>query len=400
VFAFLVLLFAYLLSQFFRAFLAIISIELATELRLDAAQLGWVSAIWFATFALAQFPVGVALDRFGPRRTISLTMLAALAGAGLFATATSFLGCLVAMGLIGVGCAPVFMGGLYYFGRTEPPARFAMLASLMIGFGTLGNLAGAAPLAAAVAAFGWRTSMAGIAALTALAALGVLLFLRDPPPAERQAHETGGLMEGLRAILSMRPLWFLLPLVATSYAVLIAVRSLWIAPFLGQVHQYDAAARGNAALAMAAAMSAGALAYGPIERWTGSPKMTTLAGSLVTGAAFLALAAWGGESATLAVGLLSVIGAAGMTYGILMAHARMFFPASLLGRGVTFVNFVFIGSAGVLQAVSGRLVQAGTDAGRAPAGTFAELFLIFGALLLASAVIYVFAPARPKAMAR
>ncbi|MFO1149823.1 MAG: MFS transporter [Alsobacter sp.] len=399
-FAFLVLLFAYLLSQFFRAFLAIISIELATELKLDAAQLGWISAIWFATFALAQFPVGVALDRFGPRRTMGLTMLAALAGAVLFATATSFPGCLAAMGLIGVGCAPVFMGSLYFFGRTEPPARFAMLASLMIGFGTLGNLAGAAPLATAVAAFGWRASMGGIAALTALATLAVLLFLRDPPPAERQAHETGGFVEGLSAILAMRPLWFLLPLVASSYAVLIAVRSLWIAPFFGQVHHYDAAARGNAALAMAAAMSAGALAYGPIERWTGSPKVTTLAGTLVTGAGFLALAAWGADSAPLAVALLSLIGAAGMTYGILMAHARVFFPASLLGRGVTFVNFVFIGSAGVLQALSGRLVQAGADEGRAPAAVFSELHLIFGLLLLASAAAYAFAPARPEVPVR
>ena len=80
--AFAVLLTAYLLSQFFRAFLAIVSVELSTELHLDAAQLGQISAIWFAVFALAQFPVGVALDRFGPRRTISLRCCSASLGAG------------------------------------------------------------------------------------------------------------------------------------------------------------------------------------------------------------------------------------------------------------------------------------------------------------------------------
>lgn len=395
-YAFAVLLFAYLLSQFFRAFLAIVSVELAGDIGLDAAQLGWISAIWFATFALAQFPVGVALDRFGPRRTMGLMMGLAVVGAGLFAAAQSYAGCLVAMGLIGVGCAPVFMGGLYVFGRTEPPARFAMLASLMIGFGTLGNLAGAAPLAAAVAAFGWRASMAGIAALMAVATLCVLALLKDPPPARREAHETGGLAEGLRRILAMRPLWLLLPLVATSYSVVIAVRSLWIAPFFGQVHHYDAAARGNAAFVMAAAMSAGALAYGPLERWTGSPKATTLAGTVVTAAGFAALAAWGAGSAVLALLLIAMIGAAGMTYGILMAHARLFFPAYLLGRGVTFVNFVFIGSAGLLQVVSGQLVQAGGSGGRPPAETFAALHGLFAALLAVSGLIYAFAPARPR----
>lgn len=397
--AFLVLLFAYLLSQFFRAFLAIVSVELGRDLGLGPAQLGWISAIWFATFAVAQFPVGVALDRFGPRRTIGFVMLFAVAGAGLFATAGSYQACLVAMGLIGAGCAPVFMGSLYYFGRTEPPARFATLASLMIGFGTLGNLAGAAPLAHAVAAFGWRASMAGIAGVTLAAALLTLAVLRDPPQAERKAGESGSLAEGLRAIAAMRELWLLIPLVLVSYSVLIAVRSLWIAPFFGQVFGYDAAARGNAALLMAAAMSAGALAYAPIERWTGSAKVTTLAGSVVSGVAFLALGAFGSGSAGLALALIAIIGAADMTYGILMGHARTFFPAALLGRGVTLVNFVFIGGAGLLQAASGAFVEARATAGASPADTFGQLHGLFGVLLLAATAVYLFAPERPKAQA-
>ena len=70
---------------------------------------------------------------------------------------------------------------------------------------------------------------------------------------------------------------------------MIATRSLWIAPFFGEVHGFGVTARGNAALVMAAAMSLGALAYGPIERVLGGPKLTTLIGSLVTGAAFVAL---------------------------------------------------------------------------------------------------------------
>ena len=82
---FLVLLAAYTLSQFFRSFLAIVAAELAREIGLSAADLGAVSAIWFATFAFAQFPVGYCLDRYGPRRTLAGFMLLAVAGAGLFA---------------------------------------------------------------------------------------------------------------------------------------------------------------------------------------------------------------------------------------------------------------------------------------------------------------------------
>jgi sugar phosphate permease len=109
---FLVLLLAYVLSQFFRAFLAIVAADLSRDLGLDAARLGEVSAIWFATFAVAQIPVGLALDRFGPRRTMAVFMLAAVAGAALFAVATSAGMVLLAMALIGIGCSPVLMASL------------------------------------------------------------------------------------------------------------------------------------------------------------------------------------------------------------------------------------------------------------------------------------------------
>ena len=64
-----IVVFAYVLSQFFRSFLAVIAPELSAELGLDPAELGAVSSAWFLTFALAQFGFGVALDWLGPRRT-------------------------------------------------------------------------------------------------------------------------------------------------------------------------------------------------------------------------------------------------------------------------------------------------------------------------------------------
>ena len=134
----------------------------------------------------------------------------------------------------------------------------------------------------------------------------------------------------------------MLPLTAVSYAAVIALRSLWIAPFFGQVYGFDGVQRGNAALAMGAALSCGALAYGPVERWIGSPKRTTLVGSAIAAAALLALGLVSGLGAGAAVALYVVIGAAGMTYGILMAHARLFFPPHLLGRGVTNVVLALV----------------------------------------------------------
>jgi MFS family permease len=386
---------AYILSQFYRSFLAIVAPDLTRELGLGPAELGALSGAWFGAFALAQFPIGWALDSFGPRRTLAGAMLGAVAGAFLFAAAGGFAVMLAAMALIGIGCGPVLMGSMFVFGRSYPPERFALMSSLILGVGALGVLAAATPLAYAVEAFGWRASMAAIGALTAVATIAVFWLIKDPPVLRRAAGEEASAWRDLVSIMALKPLWWLLPLTFVAYAVVAAERSLWIGPYLLEVHQLDPIARGNGILAMSLAMSIGAIAYGPAERLMRSPKRTVLAGSVIAGCAFLFLGAVPGLSTGATIAVLSIIGAFGMTYGILMAHARAFFPEHLLGRGITFMNFIFIAGAGIIQAVSGLAVRASSAAGVAPADGFGRLHLAFGALLLAATAIYLLAPARP-----
>lgn len=386
---------AYVLSQFYRSFLAIVAPNLTRELGLGPAELGALSGIWFGAFAVAQFPIGWALDTFGARRTIAGAMLAAVAGAALFAAAGGFFAMMVAMALIGIGCGPVLMGSMFVFGRGYPPERFAILSSLILGIGALGVLAAATPLAYAVEAFGWRISMAAIGALTAVAVAAVFLLVRDPPLAKRAAHQEASARRDLASIMRLKALWPLIPLTFTAYAVVAAERSLWIGPYLLEVHRLDAIQRGNAILAMSLAMSVGAIAYGPAERLLRSPKRTVLIGSLVAAPAFVVLGAVPGLSTATAIVLLSLVGGFGMTYGILMTHARAFFPEHLLGRGITFMNFIFIAGAGIVQAISGLAMRAAAEGGVPPGEAFGHLHLAFGLMLLAATAVYVAAPAKP-----
>ncbi|MCC2098409.1 MAG: MFS transporter, partial [Hyphomicrobiales bacterium] len=136
---------AYVLSQFFRSFLAVLTPVLSAEIGMTKSDLSAASGAYFIVFALAQFAVGVSLDRLGPRRTAAL-MLAVAGGGGalLFAAATTPWMVIAAMGLIGLGCAPILMGSLFIFAKSFSPARFAVLASWMVAFGTAGNVLGAA----------------------------------------------------------------------------------------------------------------------------------------------------------------------------------------------------------------------------------------------------------------
>jgi predicted MFS family arabinose efflux permease len=389
--AFLVLLLAYTISQFDRGFLAMVAPDLGPDLGLSPSDLALLSAGWFLAFAAGQVPTGLLLDRIGPRRTVAGFLVLAALGAACLGWAQGFIGAAAAMALIGLGCAPALMGGLYLFGRVYPPERFAMLSSLMIGFGTAGDLLGSTPLALASHALGWRAILFGLAAVT-LAAAGLVLWLIEDPPRLADPPRVS-VWQGFADVARMRALWPILPVVFVSYAVVIATRSLWVGAYLGDVHGLDALQRGNGTLAMSAAMAAGAIGYGPLERLVRDPKRTAFAGCLVTGLALAGLGLFGGSSTALAVALLALIGAAGLSYGILMAHARRFFPAHLLGRGVAFMNIVFMGGAAAVQGLSALFVL-GTG-GLAPDALYGRLFLAYGLALIATTAVYAFAPREP-----
>jgi len=380
-----VLLLAYGFSQFYRAFLAVLAPELSADLGLSAADLGTISGAWFAAFAFAQVPVGVALDRIGPRLTVGVLMVAAVAGTGLLAVAEGRGMAIVAMALIGLGCAPVYMGMLYIVARTYAQAQFATFSSAIVGLGSLGNLVSATPLAWAVDAYGWRAAMVGLAGLTAISTLMVILLVRDPPRA-RAAGEGLGL-GGIIEVMGLRGLWPLVPLIATGYAVVAVVRGVWIGPYFADVHALDPIARGHATTAMVVAMIVGALVYGPLDRLFGTRKWIVVIGTAfaIGALAGLALVPVGIVGAAI---LFALLGAFGMTYGMLMAHARAFIPDHLVGRGITLMNFLFIGGAGLLQPISGALIDQWRGAGAGPAEVYGALFGVYGLVLAVCLAIY------------
>jgi MFS family permease len=148
---------AYVLSQFYRAFLAVMTPELEVSIGATSVDLALASGVWFLVFACMQIPIGELLDRIGPRLTSSIMFaFGGAGGAAVFAVASAPWQITVAMGLIGFGCAPVLMASYYIFARSYAPAVFATLAGVTLGIGNLGNIGSSLPMSIAVEAFGWR----------------------------------------------------------------------------------------------------------------------------------------------------------------------------------------------------------------------------------------------------
>lgn len=378
---------AYVLSQFFRAFLAVLTPVLDADVGATAADLATASGYWFLAFAAMQVPVGIALDRFGPRWTAaSLLALGGGGGAALFAMAQGPGAIQLAMALIGVGCSPVLMASFYIFARTYSPAVFGTLAGVTIGIGNLGNIGASLPLSLAVEAFGWRASLLVLAVATLIISAMLLLLIRDPD--RIQTEQKGSLFDLLR----MPALWPILIMMAACYAPAASLRGLWVGPYYRDIFGADAAAIGQATLIMGLAMVAGNFAYGPMERLLGTRKGVVFGGNVLTLACFVGLFLFPALGGWATLALIAGIGFFGSSFPMTVAHGRAFIPPHLLGRGVTLLNLFGIGSAGLMQIATGKLHAAiAPETATAP---YAALFLFIGGWIVLGLIVYVFSQDR------
>ncbi len=378
-----VLCLAYVLSQFFRAFLAVLTADLGRDIGASPEDLAFASGLWFVVFALMQIPVGWALDRVGPRRTSAILLLIGGAGGALlFAAATAPVHVNLAMALIGVGCSPVLMASYFIFAREFPPAKFATLAAVMLGVGSVGNLVASYPTALAVELMGWRATLFGLAAISAAVAVGIWLSVRDP--AKVETEQKGSLLD----LLKEPALWAIMPLMLVAYAPSAALRGLWAGPYLRDVFALSTTQIGTATLIMGAAMIAGTFVYGPLDRVLKTRKWVIFGGNVLSGVALVLLCLWIDNAVWLSVLLLAMIGFTGAAFPVIMAHGRAFIPSHLVGRGVTLLNLFGIGGVGLAQFATGRIHAATVDTGAT--APYTAIFGFFAVAVAIGCVIYLF----------
>ena len=127
----------YIVSQFLRNSIGVIAPNLAGDLGLSPAEIGLLSSTFFFTFAAVQIPVGMALDRFGPRLWLLVGAAITVVGTLAFAWAQSPGGLILGRALLGLGTAGSLVASLAVYAERFPPARFGTLAGLQVGIGTV-----------------------------------------------------------------------------------------------------------------------------------------------------------------------------------------------------------------------------------------------------------------------
>ena len=382
----------YILSQFLRTSNAVLAPVLTAELALDPTDLGVLTGAFFLAFGAVQIPVGIMLDRIGPRHVVALALSLAVAGIVVFATAEGLAGLILGRILMGLGCAPTLMGAYVVFARWFPADRFATLSGMQLGIGYTGMLLATAPLALAVSAIGWRWSMAAAALWAAFFALVIYLFVRDAPPGhplETRAPESlGRALAGVRQIIRDRRFWRLLPLQSVGYGATASILMLWAGPYLAQVQGLDGAARGNLLFLMGVGAIAGVTAFAPLDRLFNTRKGIVLAGSLASLGVMAALALVAHPPLLLVGGLFVLLAALGGYVAVLMSHIRMLFPDHLVGRGLTVANMCSMGGVALMQMATGAILSRFDLAAQTDGQAYRAVFLFLATVLALAVVVY------------
>jgi predicted MFS family arabinose efflux permease len=224
----------YLLSYLFRTVNAVISPELVRDLALDPSSLGLLTSAYFLAFGAAQIPVGMLLDRFGPRRVEPVLLSIAAVGALLFAYADSLPALALARAVIGLGVCACLMAPLKAIAAWYPPERLGSLAGWIMVAGGLGALAATTPLEFALRVTGWRNIFVALAVTTFAVALFIAWRVPDIP---RPVHAAGFRAQwaGVSAVFRHPRFWWIAPLGAFCMGSFFAIQGLWAVPWLMEV---------------------------------------------------------------------------------------------------------------------------------------------------------------------
>lgn len=349
----------YFFSYAFRNVNAVIAPDLAADLALSPASLGLLTSAYFLAFASFQLPLGVLLDRYGPRRVGSTLLVVAALGAFAFASGHGLATLALARGVIGLGVSACLMGSFKAYVMWFPGERLPLLNGCTMAVGGLGALTVTAPVQALLAWTDWRGvfELLGTATLVAAAALFLVVPRRPEEHAEAPREPLADQIAGVRRVFASRLFWRVAPLTLAAQSAFLSFQGLWAGPWLRDVSGLDRAGVADTLMLIPLAMVIGFASIGIIAERLGRRGVRTVAVAAVGFAGFfliqLALALGAPVPPPLAWFAFALFGTTtSLNYAVLSRG----FPRALAGRVNTGMNLIAFSGAFAAQWGVGVLI--------------------------------------------
>ena len=387
----------FVLSQFYRASIAVITPDLIADLGLDVNGLSLISASFFYAFAVMQIPLSMYLDAIGPRIAMTALSLLGVAGSLVFAWGDTVGSLVAGRLLLGAGMACSLMGTLKLITLWFGPLRFATISALVVSFGTLGNMTAATPLVLMVQSVGWRITFLIFAGINLLLTMMFFVVVRDRPktPDFDQAPQVASgnfrkILQNLLNLFREKDYWIISLATFCRYGIFAAVQALWAGPYLMTVIGTSPVAAGNVLLCM----SIGLIIGSPVCGWLSDIVFRNRKGVMIAGLsgmglmlAILAFLPRGADLTLLSVlffgfGFFSGVGL------IVYAHIKERMPVQYAGTAMTGVNFFTMTGVAVFLQGLGHLMQSLYPGEALGASAFKAAFLFCSVCLAGTSGLY------------
>ncbi|MDB5872101.1 MAG: transporter [Ramlibacter sp.] len=353
----LILIGGFALSQAFRTAASIMAPALAKDFSLSPQQLGLFAAAFHFSFAGLQLFMGMAIDVYGPRRTIVAVFPLAIVGALVMAAAPNYTVLILGQVLTGVGCGPAFLVCTVFIARSFPPGRFAAVNGAALGIGSVGLLLTGTPLAWTIEAASWRAGFIALAVIAAIAWVAIFAFVRDGTDGDgpRQRLNVLAALRGYGELFRLPHTLGIFVLALASYSSFMTLRGLWLGPLLIERHGFSLVQAGNVAIAISIVGMIGPPLFGRVDPGEQRRRRWIMACALATAALFIVMAMNPGAVADVALALvISLIAGFGT---LQYADVRSSYPPHMTGRAMAvFTMAMFLGVA-VMQWVTGGVAS-------------------------------------------
>jgi predicted MFS family arabinose efflux permease len=368
----------YFLSFFFRNVNAVIAKDLARDFALSPQELGFLTSMYLLAFAAFQLPLGVLLDRYGPRRVVATLMCVAGTGALVFGLAQDFTTLSVGRALVGLGVSGGLMGAIKAFSLWFPLSRMATLNGLYLGIGGLGGLSATAPVEAMLGPYGWRMLFYGLAAAS-VAAASLIFFLVPERPLPGHGQTLRAQISGFATVFRSVPFWRIAAPLVVCHAGYQAMQGLWLAPWLYDVAGEPRATVAGMLLATAVAYSIGSVFFGVSSdrlARAGISRLTTYKIGLAASFAMFVLLASGITRWLPAI--LAIYGFTAISASLAYALFTPLFPPDMTGRVNTASNVLMFSASFLFQWGIGAVLRLYpvTDGRYSPEGYAVALFAL------------------------
>jgi MFS family permease len=350
----------YSYEYFLRIAPSVMTDNLVRFFHIDGATLGNLSGFYYYVYTPMQLVAGVLMDRYGPRRLLTIASLCCVVGSFLFAATKQLWVAELGRFLIGFGSAFAFVGVLKLATIWLPSRYFAMFSGFATALGMLGAIAGNLILTKLVLWMGWQETIYLSGAFGILVALLIGLFVRDQ---NFDRKKTQGVIDlphvigNLWTIIKTSQMWIVGAIGGLLYVSTSAFAELWGNPYLQIAHGFSPQ---QAAIAMSC-IFAGWVFGGPLGGWVSDTIkrrcLPLTVNALVAGALIAVVLFVPNLSIWTVYTLLFIFGVFSGVQVITFAIGREISSSQAAGSAIAFTNMVVMLSGVIFQPLIGYVLD-------------------------------------------